>query len=65
MKKTTEKTTAWVAPYTTTQLAAYYVVSPAVMRKRIDPFRSELGKRSGHYFKIPQVEIIFKTDCAL
>ena len=46
-------------PYTLSQLAKIYGVSRVTFRKWIKELKAELGKRSGNYYSIPQVKIIF------
>jgi hypothetical protein len=56
-----ENGTATLQPYTVKQLASMFGVDPKTFRgwitDRIDPV--EIGIKSGHYFTIRQVKIIF------
>lgn len=47
-----------VKPYTITELARIYGVCPRTLKKWINEFKNELGKKVGRYYTIPQVIII-------
>ncbi len=49
-----------VRPYTIKELSMLYGVSRITFRKWLNKFKQELGERSGRYFSIPQVKIIFR-----
>jgi len=42
------------------ELAKYYQVSEKTFRCWLAAFKDKLGKRSGRYFNIKQVELIFQ-----
>ena len=45
--------------YTTRQLSQLYKVSDKVFNNWIEPFKTEIGTRRGHYYTVIQVYIIF------
>lgn len=47
-------------PYTTNELAKLYGISVYTFYKWIEPFKTELGKKLGWYWTIPQVRLIFQ-----
>jgi hypothetical protein len=47
-------------PYMPGELAKYYQVSEKTFRCWLTAFTEKLGKRSGRYFNIKQVELIFQ-----
>ena len=49
----------FVKPYTAKELAALYEVSDKTFRKWINQFEDEIGHKTGIYFTIRQVRIIF------
>ena len=49
-----------IKPYMPGELAKYYQVSEKTFRCWLDAFKDKLGKRSGRYFNIKQVELIFQ-----
>jgi hypothetical protein len=49
-----------IKPYMLCELAAIYGTSRITMRKWINKIESQVGKREGRYYTIPQVKIIFK-----
>ena len=53
--------TAPIKPYTVKQLAGFYSVSEKTFRVWINEkeFSSELGIKTGHYFNIRQIKLIF------
>ena len=50
----------YVKPYSPLQLAVLYGINKKTFIKWIKPFQGELGERSGHYFNVRQVKIIFE-----
>ena len=49
-----------IKPYMPGELARYYQVSEKTFRSWLNGFKERLGKRSGRYFNIKQVELIFQ-----
>lgn len=49
-----------IKPYMPGELARYYQVSEKTFRSWLTAFKERLGKRSGRYFNIKQVELIFE-----
>lgn len=49
-----------IKPYMPGELAKYYQVSEKTFRCWLSAFKDKLGKRSGRYFNIKQVELIFQ-----
>lgn len=49
-----------IRPYKLKELFHIYGVSRRTFLKWIKPFEKEIGKRDGHYYKVPQVKIIFE-----
>jgi hypothetical protein len=49
-----------IKPYMPGELAKYYQVSEKTFRCWLTAFTEKLGKRSGRYFNIKQVELIFQ-----
>lgn len=49
-----------IKPYMPGELAKYYQVSEKTFRCWLTAFKDKLGKRSGRYFNIKQVELIFQ-----
>lgn len=49
-----------VKPYMPGELAKLYQVSEKTFRCWLAAFKDKLGKRSGRYFNIKQVELIFQ-----
>lgn len=49
-----------IKPYMPGELAKYYQVSEKTFRCWLTAFPDKLGKRSGRYFNIKQVELIFQ-----
>lgn len=47
-----------IKPYSAVQLADMYGVSEYIMRKWLRAIRNELGRKTGWYYSIQQVEII-------
>lgn len=48
-----------IKPYNTKELAGIYGVDPSTFKRWLDKFKNELGEKTGRYFSIPQVKIIF------
>ncbi len=48
-----------VKPYSIKELAGIYGVCSRTLKKWMLPFQEELGKPTGWFYTIPQVEIIF------
>ena len=46
-------------PYTTKELANMYGVSRRIFRNWLQPFSAQLGSKTGHYYTVAQVKIIF------
>ena len=49
-----------IKPYMPGELAKYYQVSEKTFRCWLVAFKDKLGKRTGRYFNIKQVELIFQ-----
>ena len=49
----------FVKPYSVKELCNLYEVKAKIFNKWLDPFRNELGDRTGWYFTVNQVELIF------
>jgi hypothetical protein len=49
-----------IKPYSTKELSLIYGVSDRTLGKWLLPFKAEIGKRTGRYYTIVQVEIILK-----
>ena len=49
-----------IKPYSTKELSRIYGVSDRTLVKWLMPFREEIGKRSGRFYTVMQVEIILK-----
>lgn len=49
-----------IRPYSHKQLAAMYGVSTRTLRRWLTPFKTYIGVRHGHFYMIPQVEVIFE-----
>ncbi|MBL0146091.1 MAG: hypothetical protein IPP48_10235 [Chitinophagaceae bacterium] len=52
-------TTAEVKPYSTKEIATLYGVCDKTLKKWLKPFEESIGKKTGRYFTIAQVNIIF------
>jgi uncharacterized protein YjcR len=50
-----------VQPYTMTELASLYGISPKTLKTWLEPHEHLIGERRGRYYNIKQVRIIF--DC--
>lgn len=50
-----------VKPYTMKELCEIYQVSDKTMRKWLEPFSDQIGKRQGHIYNVTQVVTIFKN----
>lgn len=48
-----------VKPYTMKELCDIYQVSDKTMRKWLEPFAEQIGKRQGHIYNVAQVTKIF------
>ena len=48
-------------PYTMTELASLYGISPKTLKTWLEPHEHLIGERRGRYYNIKQVRIIF--DC--
>ena len=48
-----------IKPYSSKELRQLYQVSQRTLLKWLQPFKGEIGKRNGHFYTVPQVEIIF------
>jgi hypothetical protein len=48
-----------VKPYTMKELCEIYQVSDKTMRKWLQPFAEQIGKRQGHIYNVAQVVTIF------
>jgi len=46
-------------PYTTKELANMYGVSRRIFRNWLQPFNNQVGPKTGHYFTVAQVKLIF------
>lgn len=49
-----------VKPYTSKELYNLYQVPRRTMEKWLKPFREEIGKRTGQWYTVKQVAIIFE-----
>jgi transcription initiation factor TFIIIB Brf1 subunit/transcription initiation factor TFIIB len=49
-----------IRPYNLKELANIYQVSDKTFKRWLGHFNSELGKKYGNYYTIPQVKIIFE-----
>jgi transposase-like protein len=49
-----------IKPYSLAELARLYEVCVRTMRKWMQPFTEEIGKRRGRYYTISQVKTIFE-----
>jgi hypothetical protein len=47
-------------PYTLGELSRIYGVDHRTFQKWIRPFADEIGKRTGWFYSIPQVKLIFQ-----
>jgi transposase len=50
----------YVKPYNMKELCKIYGVSDKTMRKWMEPFSEEIGKRQGNIYNVAQIEVIFK-----
>lgn len=50
-----------VKPVTHTRLAAAYDCSPKTLYRHLQPFKKEIGPRSGYMYSIEQLLFIFET----
>lgn len=57
--KITPTQEVFMQPYTISEIAKLYGVNYRTMRKWLKPFEKEIGIKTGRYFNIPQVKIIF------
>ncbi len=48
-----------IKPYSKKELADLYEVSPRCFTTMLNPFNESIGKKSGRYFNVKQVETIF------
>ena len=48
-----------VKPYTMKELCEIYQISDKTMRKWLEPFSEQIGKRQGHIYNVAQVVTIF------
>jgi hypothetical protein len=48
-----------VKPYTMKELCEIYQVSDKTMRKWLEPFNDQIGKRQGHIYNVAQIVTIF------
>ncbi len=48
-----------VKPYTMKELCEIYQVSDKTLRKWLEPFAEQIGKRQGHIYNVAQVVTIF------
>ncbi len=52
---------AEIKPYSKKELASFYEVSPRCFTTMLNPFKDKIGKKTGRYFNVNQVEIIFSS----
>ena len=52
--------TVALKPYSLTELSGLYQVCTRTLKKWIQPFEKEIGKKLGRYYTIVQVKIIFE-----
>lgn len=50
-----------VKPYSMKELCEIYEVSDKTMRKWLQPFADQIGKRQGHIYNVAQVATIFRN----
>lgn len=50
---------AEIKPYSKKELASFYEVSPRCFTTMLNPFNEKIGKKTGRYFNVKQVEAIF------
>jgi hypothetical protein len=55
----TENLVREIRPYSTKELAGIYNVCDKTMKKWINPFIDEVGKKNGRYYSVVQVKAIF------
>lgn len=48
-----------IKPYSKKELADLYEVSPRCFTTMLNPFKDNIGKKSGRYFNVKQVQTIF------
>jgi NADH/NAD ratio-sensing transcriptional regulator Rex len=48
-----------VKPYSMKELCEIYQVSDKTMRKWLEPFSDQIGKRQGHIYNVAQIVTIF------
>jgi transposase-like protein len=51
--------TAEIKPYSTKEIAMLYGVCDKTLKKWLKPFEEYIGKKTGRYYTIAQVNIIF------
>jgi uncharacterized Fe-S cluster-containing radical SAM superfamily protein len=49
-----------IKPYTNKELAQMFNMSTRTFNRNIKAIRGQLGKRMGHFWSIPQIEIILE-----
>ncbi len=59
MKEEKNDNQIMIKPYTQKELAAIYGVSAKTFRKWIRALDNEIGKRTGYYYSIEQIKIVF------
>jgi len=59
-KAMTERNRVPIRPYKFKELAAIFQVSESTFRRWLARCRDEIGPLVGHYYSIPQVQIIFR-----
>jgi transposase len=52
-------TTTEVKPYSTKEIAMLYGICDKTLKKWLKPFEEGIGKKTGRYYTIAQVNIIF------
>ncbi|MBI4945306.1 MAG: hypothetical protein HY840_02760 [Bacteroidetes bacterium] len=55
-----EKQNMILRPCTVKELSAFYRVSKTTIRKWLERYKEEIGERTGHFYMIEQVKIIFE-----
>ena len=60
MEMTTQNPVGQLRPYCLKELAALYDVKPRTVKIWLEPFLNVIGKKSGRFYTIKQVQIIFE-----
>ena len=60
MENITKKMTIQLQPYSLTELAALYNVTPRTLKLWLEPFLEPIGLKKGRFYTIRQIEVIFE-----